>query len=224
MKTEVRLIPISEILKGFEYDELEEKGLLGMDGKLIIQPPYQRNYVYNDDKGRDREVVKTVLRGGPIGLIYLRKREDGMLEILDGQQRITSLGRFALHKFSVSLGDDSCWYFDMNNPESSSLPNKYIEAFQNTKLLIEVVEGAEAEIMDWFKTANTQGVPLTDQELLNAMYSGPLVDSLRGEFSNKNNSMVQKRRLLMRGDLKRQHYLRLLFLGIVKARRIFLIL
>lgn len=94
MKTQLRTdITIADICKGFVYNEIEGKGLYGWNGKLIIQPEYQRNYIYNDGK-KDVAVAQSVLRGFPLGLIYFTQRDDGMYEVLDGQQRITSLGRF----------------------------------------------------------------------------------------------------------------------------------
>lgn len=38
MKTELKHYTVEEILKGFVYNELEGKGLFGLDGKLVIQP------------------------------------------------------------------------------------------------------------------------------------------------------------------------------------------
>lgn len=42
---------VAEIVDGFTYNELEEKGLFGLSGRLIIQPEYQRNYIYSSDAG-----------------------------------------------------------------------------------------------------------------------------------------------------------------------------
>lgn len=41
---------VEEICKGFVYNELEGKGLYGLNGRLTIQPEYQRNYIYADGK------------------------------------------------------------------------------------------------------------------------------------------------------------------------------
>ena len=49
-------------------------------------------------------------------------------------------------------------------------------------------EGTETEIKEWFKTINIAGIPLNDQELLNAVYSGPFVTLCKEEFSNSRNS------------------------------------
>ena len=48
MRTELKHYTVEEIAKGFVYNELEGKGLFGLSGKLVIQPEYQRNYLYND--------------------------------------------------------------------------------------------------------------------------------------------------------------------------------
>ena len=89
MKTRFKKYTVKEICDGFEYNELEGKGLYGLAGKLTIQPEYQRNYIYADGK-RDVAVIESVLKGYPLGLIYFNKLEDGRFEVLDGQQRITS--------------------------------------------------------------------------------------------------------------------------------------
>ena len=127
MKTEFKKYTIAEICDGFEYNELEGKGLYGLAGKLTIQPEYQRNYIYADGK-RDVAVIESVLKGYPLGLIYFNKTEKGQLEVLDGQQRITSLGRFLKENFAVKIN---------NMPQYFSGLNKDSQQFiLNTKLLV----------------------------------------------------------------------------------------
>ena len=84
MKTTLVKYSIEQICDGFEYNELEEKGLYGLAGKLTIQPEYQRSYIYTE-KDRDVAVIDSVLRGYPLGLIYFCKTRSGQLEVLDGQ-------------------------------------------------------------------------------------------------------------------------------------------
>ena len=73
MNTELHTdITIGDICKGFVYNEQEGKGLFGMNGRLIIQPEYQRNYIYNDGR-KDVAVIDSVLHGYPLGLIYLNR-------------------------------------------------------------------------------------------------------------------------------------------------------
>ena len=111
MNTELRTdITVDEICKGFHYNELEGKALCGLSGRLIIQPEYQRNYIYADGK-RDVAVIDSVLKGYPIGLLYFNKVGDDKYEVLDGQQRITSLGRFLTRKFAIRINGME-QYFD----------------------------------------------------------------------------------------------------------------
>ena len=200
MKTTLKNdITIKEVCDGFVYNELEGKGLFGLSGKLTIQPEYQRNYIYADGK-RDVAVIDSILKGYPIGLIYFNQVSKEAFEVLDGQQRITSIGRFVNGKFAVK---------DKNGHEQyySGMAESQRDQIMKTKLLVYVCEGDEPEIKDWFKTINIAGVPLTEQEILNAVYSGPFVTRAREEFSNSQNANIQKWSAYIAGDLKRQAYL-----------------
>lgn len=209
MKTRlITNLTVGDICKGFQYNELEGKGLFGLSGRLTIQPEYQRNYIYADGK-RDHAVVHSVLKGYPLGLIYLVKtgeNSDGedLLEVLDGQQRITSLGRYITGKFAVKLpsSDDKAMeqYFH-------SLPEDQQNLINNTPLLIYVCEGSESDIKAWFQTINIAGVPLNEQELLNAVYSGPFITAAKAIFSNSENSSVEKWRAYVSGTANRQDFL-----------------
>ena len=70
-------LTVADICDGFVYNEPEGKGLFGWGGKLVIQPEYQRNYIYADGK-RDVAVVDSLLKGYPLGLLYFVKTASGM--------------------------------------------------------------------------------------------------------------------------------------------------
>ena len=192
-------ITVGDVCKGFVYNELEGKGLYGLDGKLTIQPEYQRNYIYADGK-KDVAVIESILKGYPIGLIYFNKVSEDKYEILDGQQRVTSFGRFVTGKFAIRDQNGMEQYF-------SGLPAEQQEKILNTPLLIYICEGTEFEIKEWFKTINIAGVPLNEQELLNAIYSGPFVTLAKAEFSNSQNSNIQKWNAYISGSVNRQDFL-----------------
>jgi hypothetical protein len=192
-------ITIRDVVDGFVYNELEGKGLFGLSGKLTIQPEYQRSYIYNDGK-KDVAVIDSILKGYPIGVLYFNKVDDDKLEVLDGQQRITSIGRFVTGKFAVKDGNGNEQYY-------SGMAEVQREKIMNTPLLIYICEGEEPEIKDWFRTINIAGVELTAQEILNAVYSGPFVTLAKEEFSNSQNSNTQKWGTYIAGDVKRQAYL-----------------
>lgn len=202
MKTALKTnITVKEICDGFVYNELEGKGLLGLSGKLTIQPEYQRNYIYASDGGkREMAVIDSVLKEYPIGLIYFNKVSDDKFEVLDGQQRITSLGRFITDKFAIKDENGMEQYFGGMAKDKQA-------KILNTKLLIYECEGTESQIKEWFKTINIAGVPLNEQELLNAVYSGPFVTLAKAEFSNSQNANIQKWSAYIKGSANRQDFL-----------------
>jgi len=200
MKTTLRTdITVKDICEGFVYNELEGKGLFGLSGKLTIQPEYQRNYIYADGK-KDVAVIVSILRNYPLGLIYFNKVSNDKFEVLDGQQRITSFGRFVTNKFAVKDENGMEQYFDSIAADKQAM-------ILETKLLIYECEGAESEIKEWFRTINIAGVPLNNQELFNAVYSGPFVTLGKGEFSNSQNANIQKWSAYVSGSAMRQEFL-----------------
>ena len=200
MKAIRKIYTVEEICKGFTYNEAEGKGLFGLSGRLTIQPEYQRNYLYAEQNGaREIAVIESVLKGYPIGLLYFNKVDDEHLEVLDGQQRITSLGRFLTRKFAVVINGME-QYFDYM---AEDLKKKILE----TELLVYECEGTESEIKEWFKTINIVGLPLEEQEILNAVYCGPFVTKAKEVFSNSQNANVNKWAAFLRGNVKRQAYL-----------------
>jgi len=199
MKTVLRTnITIKDICDGFVYNELEGKGLFGLSGKLTIQPEYQRNYIYADGK-KDIAVIESILKGYPLGIIYFNKVKEDVFEVLDGQQRITSFGRFVTNKFAIKDENGMEQYF-------SGLASDKQAKIQETKLLIYECEGEESEIKEWFKTINIVGIPLNRQELLNAIYSGVFVTLGKEEFSNSQNSNIQKWSAYISGTVNRQDF------------------
>ncbi len=200
MKAERKIYTVEEICKGFTYNEAEGKGLFGLSGKLTIQPEYQRNYLYAEQNGaREIAVIESVLKGYPIGLLYFNRVDENHLEVLDGQQRITSLGRFITRKFAIQINGME-QYFDYM---AEDLKEKILK----TELLVYECEGTESEIKEWFKTINIVGLPLEEQEILNAVYCGPFVTRAKEVFSNSQNANINKWAAFLRGNVKRQAYL-----------------
>lgn len=189
---------VGDICKGFIYNKHEGKALTGMNGKLTIQPKYQRHYIYNDGK-KDVAVIDSLLKKYPLGLIYFNKTKDGQFEVLDGQQRITSFGRFVTGKLSI--------IYNGRETDFNGLPEEKKRLLLDSKLVVFVCEGEEPEILDWFQTINIAGVKLTEQEKRNAVYCGPFVDAAKEVFSNPLNANIQKWSHYIRGDVKRQAYL-----------------
>lgn len=192
-------ISIEALCKGFVYNEFEGKGVFGLSGKLTIQPEYQRNYIYADGK-RDVAVIQSLLKDYPLGLIYFNQTDTDKFEVLDGQQRITSIGRFITNRFAIADEQGMQHYFD-------GLAQDKKDKILQSKILVYECQGEESEIKEWFKTINIVGVPLNEQELLNAVYSGQYVTLAKAKFSNSQNSNIQKWSSYVSGSALRQDFL-----------------
>lgn len=195
-------LTVADICNGFEFDKAENKGLFGWSGRLTIQPEYQRNYLYADAK-METAVIDSILRGYPIGLLYFNKVGE-RYEVLDGQQRITSLGRYIKNLFPIEDADGHQQYY-------KSLSKNLQELILKTPLTIYICEGTEDEIKAWFKTINIAGIALNSQEILNSVYSGSFVTLAKAEFSNSQNYRLNLWRSYVRGNVQRQDFLRTAF-------------
>src|SRR5207302_446039 len=98
---------------------------------------------------REAAVVESLLKSYPLGLIYFNKVGEEKFEVLDGQQRITSIGRFVTGKFAI-MENGNPKYFD-------SLPADQRKQILASGLLIYECEGEEKEIKEWFETINIEG-------------------------------------------------------------------
>ena len=193
-------LTVKDVCKGFIYDKNENKGLFGLDGQLIIQPEFQRNYIYGDGK-KDVAVVESLLKGYPLGLLYFVKNDDGMLEVLDGQQRITSFARFVNQSWQFAVE----WKGKPHYIDSLDADDR--DRILNSQLLIYICEGTPSEIQSWFETINIAGVPLTAQELRNASYHGSFVTLARKVFSNTQNASMNMWKTYVKGRPERQEIL-----------------
>lgn len=204
METKLKQYTVREIVKDFVYNEFEGKGLYGLSGTLTIQPEYQRHYIYGDGK-LDVAVIHSILEGYPLGLIYFVDASADFdddkthLEVLDGQQRITSIGRFVTGKFAIVLDGKEQVFSSL----SQSLQDKILEF----PLLVYTCTGTEDEIKKWFQTINIQGLPLNDQELRNAVYSGPFVTAAKKTFSDPHAPLLAKWETYVKGNPRRQEIL-----------------
>ncbi len=132
-------------------------------------------------------------------MIYFVRAENDRLEVLDGQQRITSIGRFVKDKFDVKINGMEHTF--------SSLAKDFQDKILQTKILVYECEGTESEIKEWFRTINIVGIPLNEQEINNAIYSGEFVTQAKKVFSNSKNPKIQKWGAYINGDAKRQDFL-----------------
>lgn len=191
MKVEPHEITVRELANG--YKDNAEEGVVGYSGKLDIRPPYQREFIYGP-KERDA-VINTVTKDFPLNVMYWAVREDGKFEIIDGQQRTISVCQYVTGDFSFQQ-----LYFH-------NLPDDKQEQILNYKLMVYQCTGTDSERLDWFRTINIAGKPLTDQELKNAVYAGSWVSNAKRYFSKTGCAAYQIGQDYLNGTPIRQDYL-----------------
>ena len=170
MKIELRRIPIRKVIVG--YKDSAEEGVMAYGGKLDIRPKYQREFVYKE-KQRNA-VIETIKNNFPLNVMYWMIREDGGYEVLDGQQRTISIGQYV-------NGD-----FSLNERYFHNLTKEEQDQILDYELMIYFCEGTDKERLDWFTVINTFGEKVNEQEIRNAVYTGPWLSDAKLKFSKTN--------------------------------------
>lgn len=195
MKIELHEITVREVEEG--YVDNAEEGVIGYGGKLNIRPKYQREFIY-DEKKRNA-VIDTIRKNFPLNVMYWVKNEDGTFEVLDGQQRTVSFCQYVQGDFSVNIDGHTKAFHNLTNTEK--------EQILNYKLMVYFCEGNDKEKLDWFRIINIAGERLTDQELRNAVYTGPWLSDAKLKFSKSNCAAYLLAKDYVRGSPIRQEIL-----------------
>lgn len=189
MNIELKEITVRELVENYQ-DNLEN-GVVGFGGKLDIRPPFQREFVYGE---KERQaVIDTLTKDFPLNVMYWAVRDDGNLEVIDGQQRTISICQYANSDFSL------------NGLAFHNLTNDQQEQILNYKLMVYFCSGTDSEKLKWFETINIAGKELTKQELRNAVYSGSFVSDAKRYFSKNSRPKIGDDYLS--GSANRQEYL-----------------
>jgi len=167
MNIELKEITVRDLTKG--YEDNEEAGVIGYDGKLDIRPQYQREFIYNEKQRA--KVIDTLTKDFPLNVMYWAEKNDGTYEVIDGQQRTISISQYL-------EGD-----FSFNGKYFHNLQKDEQEQILNYKLMVYLCSGHDSEKLSWFETINIAGEQLTNQELKNAVFSGPWVSDAKRYFS-----------------------------------------
>lgn len=187
------------LLKGITIGKLAEAykddgqgGVKGLNGKLDIRPPYQREFIYGEKESN--AVIRTITNDYPIGIMYWADRPDGTYEVIDGQQRAISICQYI-------VGDVR---YDGNTFEN--IHHAKQKQILEYTLPVYVCDGDDKHKMEWFETINIAGMALSSQEIRNAIYHGSFVSDAKIYFS-KANCVASNYSKRLSGMRKRQHYL-----------------
>ncbi|MCL4400231.1 DUF262 domain-containing protein [Patescibacteria group bacterium] len=194
MKIELHRIPIRKVIA--DYKDSAEEGVAAYSGRLDIRPKYQREFVYKPQQ-RDA-VIETIKQNFPLNVMYWMVKEDNTYEVLDGQQRTISIGQYISGEFSLH----ERYFHNLTKEEQDQI--------FDYELMIYFCEGTDKERLDWFRIINIAGEKLTDQEIRNAVYTGPWLSDAKLKFSKTRCAaylLANDGGLLVSGSPIRQEYL-----------------
>lgn len=195
MQIKLKRVSIRELCNGYK-DKGDEEGVVAYGGKLDVRPPYQREFVYKPKQ--QSAVIDTVTKDFPLGDMYWAVRPDGTYEVIDGQQRTLSICQYLTNEFAFEGAN--LMYF-------SGLPQDRQDQILDYALTVYLCSGTFSETLDWFRTINIRGEKLTDQELRNAVYTGPWVTDAKRYFSRTGCAAYQLGLAYVKGIPIRQAYL-----------------
>lgn len=183
MKTTTPIITIRDLVDG--YCDRGQNGVVALGGKLNVRPAYQRAFVY-EPADRDR-VMTSVYNGLPLNSMYWARNSDGTFEVIDGQQRIISICQYMTN--DDGNGNPIAINFNkkMNQVFTGLSPEKQNEIL-DYRLQVFICDGTDDEKLEWFHTINIAGKQMTNQELLNANYTGKWLSDAKAYFSKKSNN------------------------------------
>jgi hypothetical protein len=171
MKIKLKPLKVRDVAENYRNDD--EEGVVGYNGMLNIRPKYQREFVYDSEKRN--AVLETIRKGFPLNVMYWAVNDDGTFEVLDGQQRTISFCQYVAGEFSINIDGHPMAFHNLTQPQK--------DQFLDYELMVYACEGNEQDKLDWFRTVNIAGVQLTDQELRNAVYTGPWLTHAKSIFS-----------------------------------------
>ncbi len=191
MKIELREVSVRELTEG--YADNAEQGVVAFGGNLDVRPPYQREFIYDDDQ---REaVIDTVSMGFPLNVMYWAERDDGTFEVIDGQQRTISLCQFVNGDFAHNMR----YFHNLREDER--------EKILSYRLMVYLCSGTDSEKLAWFRTINIAGEELDEQELRNAVYCGSFIGDAKRYFSKRGCPAYQIAKGYIKGEYIRQDFL-----------------
>lgn len=146
-------------------------------GQLDLQPKFQREYVWDSRPELPSRLIESLFLEIPVPPIYFGRVAAGRLEIIDGQQRLTTLinyvtNNFPLQKLNRMSSLNGKYFRDLTLEQQEKILDApirsiVIDSAGNTELRYEV-----------FERLNRGSMSLNEQELRNCVYRGPFNDLL----------------------------------------------
>lgn len=140
-------------------------------GDLILDPEWQRNYVWSTPQAS--RLIESFLLNIPVPVIYFATTSDDQYEVIDGLQRLASTFRFLdnrlkLSGLSILRHLNGKKFKDLESRDQRKLRNSVLRTFELSK--------ANSSDMHFvvFERLNTGGTRLNEMEIRNCLYRGAL--------------------------------------------------
>jgi len=166
------------------------------NGRLIVSPEFQRNYVWDRKPIIKSRLIESILLDIPIPIIYTAETEFGKEEVIDGQQRILTFHSFRNNKFILK---GLTILKELNGKKYSELPEEFKDKFLDREItVIKILSQSQKDIkFEIFVRLNRGSIKLKEQELRNCIY--------RGNFNNLLKDLVKNKDFLRLQGLEKPH-------------------
>lgn len=195
---DIEILGVEEALGNAPYEPVGERKVLiqqydyavrtlmdmVIEGELTLDPDYQRQYRWSDDKAS--RFIESILLNIPVPVVYLAEESDGSFSVIDGQQRLTSLFRFlkpveltsvfegvgleelTLEGLKVRSELNGKKYMELHRVDRSAIAKRAM------RCIVVLNESDSTLKFEVFERLNTGSASLTDQEVRNCIYRGSL--------------------------------------------------
>jgi hypothetical protein len=201
VKTDKKDLPVETLYTWVKQDRLE------------LQPEFQREFVWSAVKAS--RLVESLLLNIPVPVIYVAEEADGKLEVVDGQQRLTSISSYIDEK----LPDGKDFRLsglqvltELNSKSFKQLDRKHQNGIWSATLRLIVIEqDSDPDVkFEIFERLNLGAEKLNDQELRNCVCRGSYNDLLRDLARNSTLRKILGTSTIHKRMLDRQMILRFL--------------
>ena len=160
--------PLDDVMVRNETRTVSETVKRIKSGRYAMSPDFQRDFVWPTDK--QSKLIESCIMRIPLPVFYVAEGQDGRVTVVDGLQRLTTFRRFLAGEFKLAgLGEDH----PLNGNFFADLPLNLQERIEDTQLTLYILDKSapEAARLDIFERVNS-GIPLTRQQMRNALYDG----------------------------------------------------
>jgi hypothetical protein len=149
-------------------------------GRFRMDPDFQRDFVWERDK--QSRLIESILMRIPLPVFYVAEDSNGLLIVVDGRQRLTTLQRFIEGDLILDLPDRP----DLNKKNFMDLEPRLQNRVEDSQLHFYIIDRTvpERARLDIFERVNG-GEVLTRQQMRNAIYSGPATKFLKAEAESE---------------------------------------